>query len=76
LDTISHANVIPWLIDPSYLLQLVELAMLAVTSVTLAGLVYAGLHSLLSNRPGLLSVFSGGSLAPKASIEEVTCDEA
>ncbi len=76
MDTISHANVIPWLIDPGYLLQVVELAMFAVASVALAGLVYAGLYRLLSNRPGLLSAFSGGSLTPKATIGEGSCDEA
>lgn len=50
MDTISSGNVVPWLIDPTYLVQLVELSMLVVVLLTIAGLAYAGLYHLLSNR--------------------------
>jgi hypothetical protein len=51
MDIITHGIVMPWLIDPTYLLQLAERFMLLFTLLVIAGLTYVGLYHLLSNRP-------------------------
>lgn len=50
MDIITHGNVVPWQIDPVYLLQLAERLMFSVVLLAIAGLAYAGLYHLLSNR--------------------------
>jgi hypothetical protein len=47
MDITFHANIVPWLMDPGYLLYLVEMGMVAVILLSLSGLAYAGLYYLL-----------------------------
>jgi hypothetical protein len=49
VDIIPYGNNLPRLIDPTYLLQLVEFAMFALALLTNVGLVYAALYYLLRN---------------------------
>ena len=53
MEIISHANVMPWLVEPSFFLQLFLQAMLAALILALTGLFYAGLRRLLSNGDGI-----------------------
>lgn len=62
MEIISHANVVPWQVDSTFLWQLVELAALDLALLTILGLVYAGLHRVFSNR----------SVHPTVSIDNTT----
>jgi hypothetical protein len=50
MDIVSHANTLPWQVDTTFFMQLINQAISAVISLTITGLAYAGLHRLLSNR--------------------------
>ncbi|MES9832573.1 MAG: hypothetical protein ABW139_10045 [Candidatus Thiodiazotropha sp. DIVDIV] len=50
MNNIMFGNVMPWFIDPTYLMEWLELAMIAVLVLTITGIIYAGLHFFLSNQ--------------------------
>ncbi|MES9943000.1 MAG: hypothetical protein ABW104_07740 [Candidatus Thiodiazotropha sp. 6PLUC2] len=50
MNNIMLGNVMPWFIDPSYLLEWLEWAMITVLILMVTGVIYAGLHFLLSNQ--------------------------
>ncbi len=63
MDIISHANVMPWLVDTPFFVQMIVQAMLAVFLLSCAGLAYAGLRRMLSNGVeghGAVSKMTGG----------------
>ena len=49
MDILSYSNVMPWFIDPAYLMKMIEISVSVVALLVIAGLVYAGLFNLLSN---------------------------
>ncbi|MEJ2455994.1 MAG: hypothetical protein P8103_17830 [Candidatus Thiodiazotropha sp.] len=49
MDIISHANVMPWLVDTPFFVQMIAQAMLAVFLLSCLGLIYAGLRRMLAN---------------------------
>ena len=53
MEIISHANVMPWMVEPSFFLQLCLQAMMAALLLAFVGLLYAGLRRLLSNGGGV-----------------------
>ena len=70
MELITHANALPWQIDASFLIQLMELAALAVVAAALFGLLYATLHRLLSSHR-----HSAGSASDTAGWERTTRQE-
>jgi hypothetical protein len=50
MDIISHINALPWQLGDTFLLRLLDQAVVAVFQLAVIGLAYAGLHRLLSNR--------------------------
>jgi hypothetical protein len=46
----------PWFIEPAYLLHMVEMSVVVVALLTIAGLVYSVLFHLLSNHTGHRSI--------------------
>ncbi len=50
MEMITHANVMPWLVDADYLLQLALQACRAVGLLAVFGLAYAGVRRALLNR--------------------------
>jgi hypothetical protein len=50
METISHVNALPWQVDSSFFLRLLDQEFVAVVQLAIGGLAYAGLHWLLSNR--------------------------
>ncbi len=63
MDIISHANVMPWLVDTPFFVQMIVQAMLAVFLLSCVGLAYAGLRRMLSNgvdAHGSVSEMTGG----------------
>lgn len=91
MANIFHGYVAPWHIDPSYLLQWVELSLFAIALLTLGGFVYAGFYYLFSNQTKFRIssdkrnrsfLFSGAakkylalSLFTNAHTQEVNADE-
>lgn len=50
MELIQHAQALPWSVDAAFFWQLTAIIAQAVGLLLSAGLLYAGLHRLLSNR--------------------------
>jgi hypothetical protein len=52
MDIVTHANTLPWLIGPQDFMSLISYALDGLALSLLLGLLYAGLHRLISPRTG------------------------
>jgi hypothetical protein len=50
MDIIIHANVLPWQVDITFLMQLIVQAVVGACVLCVSGVLYAGLYRLLSHR--------------------------
>jgi hypothetical protein len=75
MDILSYSNVIPWFIDPAYLMKMVEISFSVVALLIIAGLGYSGLFHLLSNRTRYYSIRSGRTKFGWSDMENITYRE-
>jgi len=76
MDIVTHANTLPWLIDPAGFLTLLEYLLEAVALSLFAVLLYAGLHRLLAHpearekQPGVRQQAASVSNAAPVKVED------